>query len=258
MRSVATSAIQCRFSAFTPRADLHAAEADLWLVPLDVDENSAGRLGAVLSQSEIERAARYRRPTDQSRFAAAHGWLRLLLAQRLGRDPRSLEFAQGPSHKPYLLGREVHFNLSHSGGRALIGISGRVEIGVDIERLRPMKDARDLAKRFFSAGEQADLERAGSAQEARCFFDCWTRKEAYVKALGDGISHGLDRFRVSCLPDAPAAVLEVEGRADSRWSLIDLRPDDKWAAAAALPAPDVEAAAWVVETPAAAIRSLLG
>jgi 4'-phosphopantetheinyl transferase len=137
----------------------------------------------------------------------------------------------------------VQFNLSHSADVALIGFAEDCEIGVDVEKIRPITDALDIAGRFFSAEERAELMSLPESEQQRAFFRCWTRKEAYLKATGDGLGTDLASFRVSVLPFEPARVIHINGSSDAgtRWSLhsVDFYPDCEAALAYAGSARDV-------------------
>lgn len=180
-----------------------------------------------LSAAEQERAGRLQGDTDRWRFTFARGLLRQVLAGYLAAAPGALEFTTGTGGKPALGGAHAQmglaFNLSHSGDRLVIAIARDMQLGIDIEQIRPAFRARDIAGRFFSAEEKAALAALPEAQRLRAFFDGWTRKEAYVKARGAGLQLGLDTFSVSLAPDAPAAFLSG---VDPRWTLtaFDLDP----------------------------------
>lgn len=192
-------------------------------------------LAALLSGAERQRAARFRFAYLAERYVVAHGRLRQLLAAQLGIAPKDLEFAAGPHGKPRLAGRAagsgLQFNLSHSGEWGLVGWARERAIGVDIELRREMRDEAALVRRYFSPAEIAAYEALPAARRQEGFFNAWTRKEAYVKAVGRGLGLSLSSFDVS-LEEAPAARLlrpsaEVAGAVaagpvmdgDNSWSL---------------------------------------
>ena len=153
--------------------------------------------------------------------------MRLLLGRYLGLDPASISLVYSAHGKP-MLGLEarssLRFNLSHSAGRAVYAISRGRELGVDIEQVRPLVDLEKLAHRFFSTRERTALMALSETDRSIAFYRCWTRKEAYLKALGDGLSRPLSDFDVSVLPGARPALLHVAwepGGAD-RWILADI------------------------------------
>jgi 4'-phosphopantetheinyl transferase len=201
---------------------------DTWLVELDCPEATVQALAAVLSADERERAARFVFARDRRRFIAARAALRVLLAD--GGPPAALRFAYSEHGKPSLVaepGRPtLHFNLSHTGDVAVVAVTADGPLGVDVETVRALPEAPAIAARFFTAGETESIMTAPLAERDLAFFLCWTRKEAFAKALGDGLSLSLDRYRVSCRPGAPARIEEVDGSAaaGAEWSVYDLRP----------------------------------
>lgn len=184
---------------------------------------------ALLAGDERERGARYVFDRDRDRFTVRRAALRTILARHLGCRPQELCFVAGPHGKPRLAGRhatsDVCFNLSASHDLAVCAVTRGREIGVDVERLRPVDDALDLARRCFSTIEHAALRRV-CGDVTGAFFTCWTRKEAFVKALGSGLAQPLDRFSVSLDPDDGARLLDIDGDRDeaARWWLAELHP----------------------------------
>jgi 4'-phosphopantetheinyl transferase len=179
----------------------------------------------LLSAEEAARAARFRNPEHGHRFTIAHGRLRQLLAALLGVEPATLQFVAGGHGKPALAGKHaasgLHFNLSHSGPHGLVGWAWQREIGVDVEVWRQMNDQAALVRRYFSQAEIAAWEAVPQARRSEAFFNIWTRKEAYVKAVGHGFALALDSFDVS-LESGPAARLLRPSAFiadDRRWSL---------------------------------------
>jgi 4'-phosphopantetheinyl transferase len=174
---------------------------ELLSFPLEESAAERDRLTAWLSAEERTRAARFHAGQHQRRFTVAHGRLRQILAEVLGVEPQHLQFAVGPYGKPQLTGdwerSGLQFNLSHSADRALLAWSWRRAVGVDIELWRPLHDAAALVRRYFSASEIAAWDALPSEVREQGFFDCWTRKEAYIKAVGRGLGLPLDSFDVS-------------------------------------------------------------
>jgi 4'-phosphopantetheinyl transferase len=172
------------------------ADARLWLV--DVGPGAAPPNGAsALSQDEIARGARFHRAEDRARFTLTRAALRHLLSGAAALEPDELVFVTGPHGKPALAGRpDLHFNVSHSGALALIGISARRPVGVDIERVRTDIDDLALAEAFFCTAEHRFLDSLDDAARRAAFYRIWTCKEAVLKALGRGITENLKDFRV--------------------------------------------------------------
>jgi 4'-phosphopantetheinyl transferase len=192
---------------------------------LDLPRPQLEALSAVLTPEERERAARFHAAQHRDRFIAAHGLLRQLLGDLLNLSPAALRFTQQEHGKPRLAADAAQsgltFNLSHSGSCALLGWSWRGDIGVDIELWRTLSDEAALVRRFFSAAENAAYEALPPAQRRRGFFECWTRKEAYIKAVGHGLALPLHSFDVSLGEGVPARLLKSSAAVDDArsWSL---------------------------------------
>lgn len=178
----------------------------LFLLKLDLPAEQIVALWSLLDRDEQDRATRYRFEQDASRFVARRGQLRLLLGDRLGCAPRQVRFETSAYGKPAVAGGP-HFNLASSGPIALLALSERGAIGCDIERRDPRLAEFGIAERLFTAAENRALAAMPIERRVNGFFDCWTRKEAVVKALGDGLSRPLDSFDVSVEPDPDAALL---------------------------------------------------
>jgi 4'-phosphopantetheinyl transferase len=211
-------------------ARLEEGEVRLFSAWLDETEARRERLGALLSQDERARAGRFRFALHRDRFVAARGLLREILGVLLGEHPSRLAFEYGPRGKPSLAApfaaEGIRFNLAHADRLAVYAVARNREVGVDVEAVRPLPDAERIAGRFFSCREQAALLSVAAAEREPAFFACWTRKEAFLKATGDGLWRPLDSFDVSFLPSLPARVEGVEGDPSEagRWSLAELRP----------------------------------
>lgn len=181
-------------------------------------------LRALLAPDEVARAERFYFQRDRDRYVVARGVLRQLLGRYLGTRPERLRFGATPFGKPTLEdppGASIRFNLSHSGTLVLYGFTNGRELGVDVEQIRPDIDLLALATHSFSAPEQATLRALPPEQHADAFFNCWSRKESYIKARGEGLSRPLDKFDVTLAPNEPARLLATrdEPEAVQRWSL---------------------------------------
>jgi 4'-phosphopantetheinyl transferase len=181
----------------------------VWSFPLEAPPEVISTFAAVLSSDELLRAARFRFEHLRQSFIIARGAVRHILAACTGVRPESIRFAYSPEGKPSLEypAADLRFNVSHSGKFALCAAGSPPCLGVDIEQVRPMPDALSLARRFFSPEEAAELARVPPHLREQVFFNCWTRKEAYLKAVGSGLSIPLDSFRVSILPGEPVRLL---------------------------------------------------
>jgi 4'-phosphopantetheinyl transferase len=209
-------------------------EIHVWRAALDLESADLDGFEKTLAPDERARAARFHFPKDRKRFVARRGLLREILARYLGQEPGRLQFRCRPGGKPFLLGNsralELHFNLAHSHGLALYGIARHREVGVDLERVEPHLADQQVAERFFSRREALALRELPASLRIQAFFNCWTRKEAYLKARGEGLLAPLDSFAVSLSPGQPTALLNG---ADGRWSLHALTPATGYAAAVA-------------------------
>lgn len=212
-------------------------EVHVWRASLDGPEARAGELLAVLDPEERKRAERFRFRKDGERFVVARGTLRTLLGLYLDKRPSEVSLSYGSYGKP-ALGHEsgahpVRFNLSHSNALSLYAFAVGREVGIDVEYVRAGLASEEISERFFSAGEVAALRALDPGFKTEAFFNCWTRKEAYIKARGEGLSHPLHRFAVSMVPGEPAALLSADGDSEevSRWSLRELKPAPGYAAA---------------------------
>lgn len=195
------------------------------LFPLDVPPAERESLHALLCDAERQRADRFLFPHLRQRFIVAHGRLRQLLGAASGIAPTRLEFATAAHGKPLLAGDSagagLHFNLSHSDGWGLVGWTHGREIGVDVERWRPMRDEAALVRRFFSSVENAAYDALAPDLRTEAFFNCWTRKEAYIKAVGRGLGLPLDSFDVSMSRGDEARLLRASTHCEDgrTWSL---------------------------------------
>jgi len=208
---------------------LSGDEVHVWSAVLERPPGEAASLRALLSADELERVARIHCPKTRVEFAVGRGLLRTLLASYLDTEAARLRFALGPAGKPELCepaGTGLHFNVTHSHGLALYAVSRRSPVGVDVEHVRPLSNYLGLAERYFSPHEVEVLYCLPDHHRAEAFFHAWTRKEAFLKARGVGLSYGLERVEVTLGPAEPARLIRLDGeeRPASRWSLHNLRP----------------------------------
>jgi 4'-phosphopantetheinyl transferase len=223
-----------------PADDNHLAEHEvhLWRIFLVQPGQVLQQCLEVLNEEEAARASRFYFERDRTRFTVARAALRSVLAQYLGIAPVDIHFRYGPQGKPDLSlehsASPLKFNLSHSGDYALLGVTRRAELGVDIELIRPDFGTHEIAERFFSSSESRLLLDLPEEQRCESFFHCWTRKEAYIKALGGGLSIPLDSFDVAFVPGAEAALLRVAENPHevARWRIYDLPAASGYCAAA--------------------------
>ncbi len=214
-------------------------EVHVWLVDLAAEARGVGILERFLDDGERIRAARFMFEQDRRRFTISHGVLRVLLGGYLGIEPGEVCFSYGRWGKPALAEGSkptgLCFNLSYSYRLALYAFARGREVGIDIEYVQPSLAEEQVAEQFFSPRERADLRALPPHVWDQAFFQCWTRKEAYVKARGKGLSLRLDQFDVSVAPGSPAALLATRGDPQEapRWSLQSLAPGLGYVAALA-------------------------
>jgi 4'-phosphopantetheinyl transferase len=236
----------------TARDDLPLApgEVHVWRAALNLPTEQVGALWPLLSSDERERASRFRFQRHRDEFVVARGLLRTILARYLRTEAGQLHFTYGPQGKPALTpdtgGANLRFNLSHSHELALYALTVGREVGVDLEYMRADFASLDTAARFFSPREVAQLIALPAGQQTAAFFNCWTRKEAYIKARGEGLSLPLDQFDVSLAPGEPARLLGVlnDEREAARWTIGELRPGPGYAAALAVEGPCARLRLW--------------
>lgn len=195
-------------------------QVDVFWADLDAAASALPRWQAMLDRDEAARAARFRHARDRDRYVASHGILRVLLSRYVDRAPASLLFAPNSHGKPVLRQSNLCFNLSHSRHLALFAISRRLDVGCDIEFHDERFLAENIPEHFFSPAEIAELRALPASDQLAAFFAGWTRKEAYVKARGLGLSLSLKSFDVSLAPSAQPALL----RGCAGWSARCIEP----------------------------------
>lgn len=209
----------------TPSAHpvLSGNEVHVWRASLDQPTTD---YAALLSADEQAKAQRFRFEQEQRRFIVGRGTLRIILGRYLNLLPEKLQFKYRAHGKPVLTAESLCFNLSHSEDLALYAVTHNREVGIDLEHIRPIPDVGKLAEQFFSTAERAELDALPLSKKLASFFSGWTRKEAYLKARGDGMTYPLDQFSVSMDCEQPARLLEVKDDPGelSRWSLHTLTP----------------------------------
>jgi 4'-phosphopantetheinyl transferase len=225
---------------------IHIVSCRLDAIPAD-----AARL---LNDTERERAERFVFEPHRRRYVSAHAHLRQVLGRCTGVPPASLRFASAPNGKPHLVEEDeptrVRFNLSHSGERALIAVTLDREVGVDVEAERSFDDLMEVARRFFSTGEVAALAALAPAARPAAFFRCWTRKEAFVKAVGDGLRYPIAHVDVPLDAGATCVVTSASPRR-STWRIVDVPMDAPYVAALAAEEDDWRIQVWDGSDPSA-------
>ena len=230
-----------------PVRSLATDELYLWLAELDVADEQLALLKQPLSDDERERAGRFRFEHDRRHYMVARGILRMLLAHYTNRRAESIRFTYNAHGKPALADSQLcRFNISHSHGWAIYGFTVDREIGVDIERIRPDFAGMDIAQRFFSKAEVEALRRVAEADRTKAFFNCWTRKESFIKAKGLGVFLGLHTFAVTLAPGEKPALLshDPDPEASQRWKMFELQAPDGFVGAAAVEGGEITPHYW--------------
>ena len=231
------------------RPALAEGEVHVWRACLSPGRARLLELRQSLSDDELERARRFHFDRDREHFVAARGALRDILCRYTGTPPERLRFTYDAYGKPALgeaAGRRLRFNVSHSNGLALYAVTAGREVGIDIEFVREDFASLEVAAHFFSAQEVSALRSLPPGEQAGAFFDCWTRKEAYIKARGEGLSHPLHLFTVSLKPGEPAALLRTEDDPSeaTRWTLHELSAGEGYRAALAVEGAPASLSRW--------------
>jgi 4'-phosphopantetheinyl transferase len=228
-------------SFISPRSDLQLAndEIHIWCASLDRDTSLVDELACTLSIDEKARAGRFYFEEDRKRFIVRHGILRMILGYYLGAEAGELKFCYGRNGKPRLADTfgngTILFSMSSSQGLALYGFARNCEIGVDVERIRDIPEMDQIVGRILSTREIDFYGALPEHLKREALFAWWTRKEAFVKATGDGLSRSLDEFELTMDPGEPARLLAIDGDQENacRWSIHDLKPGPGFAAAIA-------------------------
>jgi len=214
--------------------ELHKNQVHVWWLPLHESHPAIPQLRELLSPDELDRAARFRFPRHNAQFVLTRGTLRRLLASYAGISPQAIWFQYSEHEKPKAAGTDIEFNVSHTDGMAILGFTRGRRLGLDIEKLRTDFQTSEIAERFFSAAERAALRELPLDRRYLPFFRIWTRKEAYIKALGEGLSHPLHQFDVSLGDVAELLATRPDPAERVRWQLQNLNIALEFAAAAAV------------------------
>ena len=237
---------------------LRPGEVHVWTSPLSPDPRRRQALAPLLSDSETARADRFHFAADAHRYVIARGLLRKLLAGYCDTPPERIALRESDHGRPQLADAHAHrgvdgppatvfdFNLSHARDRVVYAFSAGARVGVDVEWVAPLDEMDELVTIHFSAREQATWKALPADVRERAFYDCWTRKEAFVKAIGEGLSHPLDSFDVRFAPGDEPAIERLEGGDPARWSLRALAPEAGYASALAVEAPGITLRCWSI------------
>jgi 4'-phosphopantetheinyl transferase len=225
-----------------PEYQIAAGEVHLWRIPIPRIAPSAGRLALLLSLTEQAAANRFLFERDRLRYIVSHAALRILLGSYASLAPEQIDYNYNQFGKPAVANAKlpfpIRFNLTHSHELALVAFTNASEVGIDVEFIRPLDNLEQLSVSTFASVESNAILQLPSQDRLVAFFNCWTRKEAYIKAVGEGLSRPLKDFEVTLLPGDAPRLVRVEGvptEAD-RWSLLGFTPADGYAAALAVAA----------------------
>lgn len=239
----------CVWETPPDNVQLAPQEVQIWGVSLVLSDDHLTSFRTILSSEELARANRFKFERHRRRFIVSQGSLRQILGQYLDCPPHNLQFGRTERGKPFLINPEANglmFNVSHSHELAVYAVMKDHEIGVDVEHLRPMPDAEQIATRFFSTSEQTALLALPPEQRIRAFFACWTRKEAFIKAIGEGLYYPLDQFSVSLAPNELVCLRHVNTHPHEAdfWTLHAFNPAPEYVAALAVRSPVTHIKYW--------------
>lgn len=218
---------------------LPAGEVHLWLICIQAFAARGKELGELLDEAETDRMQRFRFPGDRLRFVVTHGILRLCIGRYLALSPRLVAFRSSCNGKPELPGycgeAKLSFNISHSHNLAVLGFTRFRSLGVDVEHIRSMPDFYEIVSHYFHPRERAALQSLSPGERHKAFFACWTCKEAFVKATGEGLSRPLDSFFIAPVRGNEKGILTPggDGIKPARWKIMPFKPARDYAGAVA-------------------------
>jgi 4'-phosphopantetheinyl transferase len=239
------------WKTFSSEAPFLKNDIHIWQADLDLPMTDIQMFKETLSMDEMERAKRFHFDKDRNRFIVRRGILRAILGRYLNVEPSRVQFCYGKNGKPILTDtfgkKTVCFNLSHSEGVGLYAVTQDHEIGVDIEHVRDILDMAQIAERFFSVRENIIFCSLPAGKRKEAFYNCWTRKEAFVKAIGKGLTFALNTFDVTLAPGEPAELLEIAGniKEAAHWSVQPLALTHGYVGAIAVKKHDCSLAYWM-------------
>ena len=217
---------------------LQSGDVQVWRISLEQPDEVRERFRLTLEPDELDRASRFYFENHRRHFLVARGFLRDVMGRYLHEKAENLRFVYGAYGKPSLASEPtVRFNMSHSHEVALLAVAREAEVGVDVEHVRADFATEDIARRYFSRAEVYAFNLLSRDEQVAAFFRCWTRKEAYIKAIGKGLSQPLDAFDVTLGPGEQAALLHAAEDDASRWSMSDVDVGAGYAGALAVERP---------------------
>lgn len=239
------------FKGESNQFQIEGNEVHIWLIPFDKIINEISFFEDLLSQNELSRAGRFYFEMDKNKFIVGRGILRLIISKYSGIFPSQINFIYNEFGKPSLEKGQnsmfLEFNTSHSASFVTIGITIVAQIGIDIENLERKSDLLELAKRYFAEGEYTKLSSLPKELLTEGFYNCWTRKEAFIKALGNGLSYPLDTFEVTLAPYEETRFSKIAGGNVDEWKLINIKPPSKYVGAIAINRKSNELKYWYLD-----------
>ncbi len=195
----------------------------------------------LLSPDELQKAYRYKFEKDRDHYITGRALLRSILGKYLNQAPDEIIFCYSDKGKPIMKNSNIKFNLAHSGGKAVFAFSENAEVGIDIEYMRELPDALEIAKRFFSDEEFNEFLKVSEDEIREAFFNCWTRKEAFIKAVGEGLSYPLKDFTVTLIPGVNPEIKWIKDKVDEviEWNLVNIESDQDYISSLAVKSSEV-------------------
>lgn len=216
--------------------ELSDSKIDVWSVNINNYTNKLFDYWELLSSSEKEKADRFRFEKDKNCYVIARGLLRILLSRYLNIKSQKINFRYAEKGKPYLEHpSNIKFNLSHSKNYIVLAFTKNIELGIDVEYAKNNLEILQVAESFFSKQEIKALKSVQSIYRLSAFYNCWTRKEAFIKATGDGLSFPLNQFTVSLESSESAELIETlwDNKEKDLWSLETFTPQKDYIGAVA-------------------------
>jgi len=224
---------------------LEAGQVHVWRICLEQQDDLLDRFRRTLEPEELERAGRFRFERLQRHFITSRGFLRYVLSRYVAAKPEQLSFAYNYYGKPLLAGNSsLQFNMSHSHEMALVAVTSGAAVGVDVEHIRADFASEEIATRFFSRLEVETFSSLPTEERVAAFFRCWARKEAYIKAIGKGLSQPLDGFDVTLAPADPAALLRAGEEDTVQWTMSDIDFGADYASALVVEGTPLQISCW--------------
>ena len=229
---------------------IETGQVHVWRICLNVQDQNPNKFSHILSEDEANKAEKFHFDADRIRYTVMRVTLRIILGNYLKVAPGNLEIAHSHHGKPYLTNTikntDLQFNISHASNLGLIAVAIDRHIGVDLEMVQKESSIESIARRFFTPGEAELLLSLPALLQPEAFFTCWTRKEAFVKAQGEGLSIPLDQLEVSFYPNDTPKLLRVgnDPGESSQWSMFHLEPGEGYVGALVVEGKDLEVMGW--------------